>query len=234
MKTIIAKNKYGTYCIPSVSRNRVSAKRITNGQVWEPETIDFIRKYCQHDLIHAGVYFGDMLPAFKMINKVWAFEPNGVNYQCALKTIELNNLTNVSLMNVALGEESKIVDLMVERDGKILGGGSKVIYRGPQSGTQELGRMGKKHKTVRVSMTTLDSIIPQNSQISIIHLDVELYELMVLKGAIDIIKRCSPFLILETHRLDQNQELQQFLADFDYKQYTKEKVHKENTIWRRK
>lgn len=244
METLTAKNKYGTYCIPTSSRQNASAKCLLNGGVWEPETIDFIKKYCTHDLIHAGTYFGDMLPAFSEINKVWAFEPRKENYECALKTIEMNKLTNINLTNAALGEEAKTVEFMIERDGKVLGGGSKVIDRSTaHAGDQELGRMGKEHKSIKVPMVTIDDTIPHDSDISIIHLDVELYELIVLHGAVDTIKRCSPFLILETHWGDindtykgsdrTNPELLEFLSSLNYKRYTKEKIHRENTVWKR-
>jgi FkbM family methyltransferase len=232
MKTVTAKNKYGTYCIPEASKHRASSRKLLKGMVWEPETINFIRKYCNHDLIHAGAYFGDMLPAFSKLDKVWAFEPSELNYKCALKTIEMNGLTNIHLMNVALGEESKPdANLMIARDGKVLGGGCKVIDRGPQAKNQELGKMGKTHKTTKVPMVTIDETIPTDREISVIHLDVELYELLVLRGGIETIKRCSPYLILETHR--SNPELKEFLTNLSYKRYTKEKTHRENSVWKR-
>lgn len=231
MKTVTAKNKYGMYYIPFKSKHRASSKKLLNGQVWEPETINFIKKYCTHELVHAGAYFGDMLPAFSTIKKVWAFEACRENYQAALMTIKSNNLTNINLKNVALGEKSKTsATLMTERDGKTLGGGSKIIDR-PKTVNQELGRMGKTYKTTEVPMITIDEAIPQDSEISIIHLDVELYELLVLHGAVKTIKRCSPYLILETHRT--NKELSKFLNDLGYKLYTKEKMHRENTCWKR-
>jgi len=231
VKTVTAKNQYGTYCIPAASKNRASSKKVRSGKVWEQETIDFVVSYCKHDLIHAGTYFGDMLPAFRNIHKVWAFEPNTENYECALKTIEINNLQNVNLTNAALGEEAKTATLMVERDGKTLGGGCKILDRGPLAGKQELGRMGRTHKSVKVPMVTIDQAVPRDSIISVIHLDVELYELLVLRGGIETIKKHSPFLVLETHR--PNPELQNFLSDLGYSRYTKEKTWKENSVWKR-
>ena len=233
MKTVIAKNKYGKYCIPEASKHRSSSRKLIKGVVWEQETINFIRSYCPHDLIHAGAYFGDMLPAFSKINKVWAFEPCAENYECALETVNLNGLTNINLMNVALGEEARMVDFQIERDGITLGGGSKITDRSsPYAANQILGRMSEDQKSVKVSMVALDEVIPQDREISVIHLDVELYELLVLHGAVEIIKRCSPFLILETHK--SNPDLEKFLAGLNYELYTKEKMWHENTVWKRK
>ena len=50
-----------------------------------------------------------------------------------------------------------------------------------------------------ISLHSLDTIIPETSKISIIHLDVEGYELEVLKGAKRIIEKDAPIIILEIH-----------------------------------
>lgn len=230
MKTLTSKNEYGTYCIPDSSKHRISSKKILKGLVWEPETIQFIIKYCEHELIHAGAYFGDMLPAFSKIIKVWAFEPCKENYECALKTIEMNGLTNITLINKALGETSKTAKLMVERNGKVLGGGSEICN--PDLSTlNRKAFLKKQYKSTKVQMTTIDETIPKDSKISVIHLDVEGYEPNTLHGAVNTIKRCSPFLLLETHKL--TPKLKTILTELNYIQYTKEEIHCANTIWRR-
>jgi hypothetical protein len=85
---------------------------------------------------------------------------------------------------------------------------------------------------VEVPMVALDDVIPNDSKISVIHLDIELYELLALHGAKEIIKRCEPFLILETHK--SNPDLMKFLEEIGYEKYNKEKVWRENTIWRKR
>ena len=61
------------------------------------------------DLVHAGTYFGDFIPALSRVcapdAKVWAFEPNPENYRCALITTTLNNLHNVEIKNAGLGSQ---------------------------------------------------------------------------------------------------------------------------------
>lgn len=157
----IAYNKYGAYCVPLSSQHRALNQRILKGEVFEPDTIQFLcDKAGEGDIIHAGTCFGDFLPAIsKAVHKdghVWAFEPNSENYRCAQITVTLNHLSNVHLINAGLGE-------MASTDG----------------------------------LVSLDEIIPPDRQISIVQLDVEGHEEQALKGAMKLIERCRPILVLE-------------------------------------
>ena len=49
----------------------------------------------------------------------------------------------------------------------------------------------------KVKIVSLDTIIPQERNISVLQLDIEGYEKEALMGAIDILKRCHPILLLE-------------------------------------
>lgn len=89
---IISHNEYGKYCVPKSSSIRPAARKILSGEVYEPETIEFMRVNCgDGDVVHAGAYFGDFLPALSAGmsagGKVWAFEPNFENYYCARKPL---------------------------------------------------------------------------------------------------------------------------------------------------
>ena len=97
----ISYNQYGGYCIPLSSSHRPAAQKILSNKVYEPKTIEFIRLNCgSDDVIHAGAYFGDFLPAIsKGLNNesmLYAFEPNLENYRCALITLTLNNIGIIS------------------------------------------------------------------------------------------------------------------------------------------
>src|SRR4051812_13219941 len=60
----IAYNMLGGYCMPLSSRRRIAAQEVLRGYVYEAETIDFIVKNVKDgDIIHAGAFFGDFLPA---------------------------------------------------------------------------------------------------------------------------------------------------------------------------
>jgi FkbM family methyltransferase len=189
----IAKNAYGQCCVPISSSHTYTSQAILRGDIHEPETIKFIIENSKKgDIIHAGAGFGDFLPALSKScsGKVWSFEPNLENYFCAHKTIELNKLKNISLFKYALGDEIKKSSLRVEKNNKKLG---------PRCEIDETSSQPLSSELQSIEIVTLDSIIPENSPVSIIHLDVEGYEFQVLRGAKSIISRDSPLIILEIH-----------------------------------
>ena len=63
-EVVIAENAHGFYCVPRAAVQRPAARKIINGEVWEPETIDFVVRHCvDRSVVHAGAFFGDFLPA---------------------------------------------------------------------------------------------------------------------------------------------------------------------------
>ena len=76
----------------------------------------------------------------------------------------------------------------LDSEGKSLGGSSKVIESDSNMDSSYLEK---------VKIVSLDTIIPQERNISVLQLDIEGYEKEALIGAIDILKRCRPILLLE-------------------------------------
>lgn len=185
--------------MPASSRHRPAARFILEGKIWEAETLVFLASQCgPGDVVHAGTYFGDFLPALSRAvdadARVWAFEPSQENFRCAEITLKLNAIGNVALTHAALGARSAEALLCTSTGGKRSAGGSSAI----DSEKKE----GRIYETVRV--VALDDIIPADRQISIIQLDVEKYEQQALAGALAIIRRCRPLLVLETLPLDES------------------------------
>lgn len=110
LKCKVSYNKYGGYCVHLSSQHRPAAQKILANDVHEPKTIEYILSNCNNgDVVHAGTYFGDFLPALAKgvasDAKVWAFEPNPENYHCARITLEINNITNIVLTNAGIGNK---------------------------------------------------------------------------------------------------------------------------------
>ena len=195
LRCCVSYNKYGGYCVPLSSLHRPAAKRIMSGNVWEPDTIEFMKMNSgEGDIVHAGTYFGDFLPALSIScrsdAKVWAFEPNSENYRCAQITTYINNLQNVEVRNAALGASKDVLPMMMyDEIGRSLGGASR-IYEGNYD--------YKKGGFAEVEVVSLDDVLPSDRRIAIIQLDVEGFEKPALAGAFEAIKRCKPILILET------------------------------------
>ena len=189
IKCEIGYNKFGIYCVPSSSRSRPAAHKILSNLVHELDTISFIREQCNEgDIIHAGTYFGDFLPAISSAcsGVVWAFEPNQQNHHCAKVTILMNGLENVKLHHAGLSSSNEELFVQTKDDeGKDLGGSSRIVEQGIEGSDS-------------VSTYAIDSAVPEERVISIIQLDVEGYEVSALQGAMSSIRRCLPILILES------------------------------------
>lgn len=193
LKCKIAYNEYGGYCVPLSSHHRPAARNILSNKVHEPETIKYVLDNCNDgDIVHAGTYFGDFLPAFSKgvapNAKVWAFEPNPENYRCARITLELNGIENTVLTNAGLGDK-KATLLIKTRNvkGQALGGSSRIITE----------KLDNEKITDPVQVVTIDDAVNSERFVSIIQLDVEGYEKEALIGASKTIQRCLPIIILE-------------------------------------
>ena len=184
----LAYNRYGGYCIPSTAKDRPAAQRIIAGLVWEESTIEYIIAHCgDGDVITAGTFFGDFLPALSrgIVSgaTVWAFEPNPESYRCAAMTLLINDLRNVCLMNAALGERRGEGELIVaDFEGKALGGVSQMRGTVGQDGVRGA-------HAVPVTVVAIDDVVPATNVVSVLQLDVEGAESAALTGAMATIRR---------------------------------------------
>lgn len=186
----VAQNVYGRYHVPQGLESRPAAKAVLSGLPYEPDTLRFMRSHAgQGDIIHAGAFFGDFIPALSSAlaaqARLWAFEPNPGNHAAAQQTIALNDLSNVTLINAALSNKDERV-LFKTRDpsGTSLGGLSHFV-------TED----GPGVEAVQAAM--LDFTVPLSRPVSLLQLDVEGHEKQALKGAYHLINRWQPILILE-------------------------------------
>ena len=188
----IRQNAHGLYYIPENQLHRRAAQVVAEGNVWESETIDFvIENLNNQSAVTAGSYFGDFLPALskETDQTIFTYEPVPEQFDYAKKTIALNNLQNVVIENLALSNKNGFVIMELcdpkSEDMLLLGGGSRIV---PQ----------KSKTTIKVRSTTLDSLIPNDCEISVIHLDVEGHEGQALEGASRLIKKNLPIIIVES------------------------------------
>lgn len=189
----------GTYFVPGYAKHRPACQAILSGDVYEPATHALIDKIMQRkpgSIVHAGTFFGDMLPTFARScpAKVYAFEPVLENYVLAKLCVEANTLDNVLLQNVGLSDTVSVA--------KIDTGGHGDQHRG---GTSRLGDTGQL-----VSLVTIDSF--DLDDVAVIQLDVEGHELSALKGARATIERNSPIVMVE----DNEQACSAFLEELSY------------------
>lgn len=195
LRCVVAYNRHGGYCVPRRAMHRPCAQAILRGEEFEPETVEVIRRHAAAgDVVHAGTFFGDMLPAAARActtgGRVWAFEPNRESHRCASVTIAINGLDNVTLTNAALGATTGEALLRVaDASGTPLGGKSELVAS-LDAGPAEHG--------YPVPVVRIDDVVPGDRRVTLIHLDVERSEQQALAGALRTIGRCLPTLILET------------------------------------
>lgn len=130
------------------------------------------------DFIDGGAYVGDsslIFENFSQPRKIYAFEPEKSNYNLLLKTIKINDLKKIIPINKGLGEKEE--NLKIKSSG--------IRSQISEEGDQE------------VNITTIDKFVFKNNlSIGLIKLDVEGFELEILKGAEKTIKKFKPILLI--------------------------------------
>lgn len=183
------------YFVPKYALHRVACREILSGRVYEPDTHHFVEAFCakfEGSMVHAGTFFGDMLPNFSKFvqGTVYAFEPVLENFILAKLCVERNQLRNVVLQNAALGSTCGTCLIRTQESPSLhCGGSAKVSEEG-----------------VITSMLKLDSI--DDPSIVILQLDVEGHELEALKGAQKLIQSCRPVIMIEDFTVTCNDFLQ--------------------------
>jgi FkbM family methyltransferase len=203
--TAVVRFDGAVYFVPRYAVHRPVAGRILRKKYAQPrlhESVGWILSLRPGNAIHAGTFFGDMLPSFsrKTSGLVYAFEPVLENYLLARHVVERNDLDNVMLFHAGLAEQLRPGLVETSDDVRHRGGGSFVVTD-PEVPT---------FATQRVPLISLDQLAL--SDVSLLQLDVEGFERQVLEGARDTVARNQPVIVLE----DARDECRDFLADLGY------------------
>jgi len=132
-----------------------------------------------------------------------AFEPQPFIFQNLCANLALNGLTNVTAWPWACGAKSEVVyfPLPNYNDHGNFGGISVGIEAPPGS--------------VAVPCVRLDDIAGSNA-VSLLKIDVEGYELLVLRGAVGVLTSSRPLLYVENDRVEKSQALIEWLWSQSY------------------
>jgi FkbM family methyltransferase len=148
-------------------------------QDWIRDREAFLKFVKARDVVvQAGGCCG-MYPRFykNHFKEVYTFEPDPTNYYCLERNCDVDGIYH---QNVALGSEEKLVSLDA-----------------PTAPGEEnnVGMYTVNENPGAVKMITIDSL--GLHKCDLIHFDLEGYEPEALKGAINLIEKCSPVIITE-------------------------------------
>lgn len=121
--------------------------------------------------------------------KIYTFEPFYENFERLSSNLKLNpQFSNITIENLALGSEVSTVKMY--KDCETNSGGNRVL---PETLTEN------ESNIVEVPVTTLDLYCEKHNikHIDVIKIDVEGYEMAVLKGAVTTLKTLGPQLYVE-------------------------------------
>ena len=152
---------------------------------------------------------------------IFAFEPFINTFQKLEINIELNNYTNIKIENLAIG--SSLSTVRMKNTIETNSGGKHII-----------SEITDGANLISFQQTTLDHYFENNAtKIQLIKVDVEGYELEVLKGALKIIQKDHPMLFIEindNHLKRQNSSAQKLIEFLNQYQYTIQNAETLETI----
>lgn len=183
------------HCLPVEQLRKSSAKSVIHGIEWEGDCKRLLRTQFQSNVslngtvaAVAGLFFGDWLAPLSAVvgpaGAVYGFEPTPF-VSHARATALANRVHNVHVRRACLSNNESAAPLRMCVDG----GYSAVV--------------GDKHSCSHgylesVKCHTLDAVLPWRSRrVGLLLLDVEGYENTALEGAVSLIERWQPLLLLE-------------------------------------
>ncbi|WP_299684643.1 FkbM family methyltransferase [uncultured Tateyamaria sp.] len=193
MPHMLATNRYGTYCIPNDFKKREVPKLLRAGQVYEADTLDFLRRHVgTGDIVTGGAFVGDFFPALHEVlqskARIHSFEPFPTSFDACAYTMALNGLTRVTLHRCAVGKEAGSAAFAVAR------GKSNASLA---AGMHITGDADTDLHTITVPIMPIDDLLPKTRNVSLLHLDVEGFEADALRGSARILAKSKPIVVLE-------------------------------------
>ena len=152
--------------------------------IWEPESRHYLEEHIQKGdvAIDVGACFGLYTFLFSRLvgreGVVYAFEPDPFMYKILCKNISLNHLTNIIVSRKALSNCNGITRFYLST------GGASSIQ--PMQGLRS---------AINVDVKTIDSFNFEKADW--IKIDTEGTEHLILEGAKETLRRCSPRMLIE-------------------------------------
>lgn len=178
----------------------VDALYFTEEKYGEYEEVNLFRALAEksNTIFDIGANTGLYSIVSKLSNpnaRVVAFEPYSPNIERLQRNADLNGLKEqIEVVQLAVGDENNKTDFAVPGDGGI----SDVLSADVEF-TAQFSENEGDYKTVQVPQMTLDTYDAQMESpgVDLIKIDVENYELSVFKGALEVLKKFRPVILVE-------------------------------------
>ena len=138
--------------------------------------------------------------------KVFSFEPLPSNFKKMKELVEANG-NRVVPVGVALGDQPGEIEAGVDRDRR----GKMLSMFGPGHG-------------LRIEVRTLDSYGFED--VGLMKIDVEGFEMSVLRGALNTIRESHPRIVIEVHSRDLKRQVDDLLVGLGYRKISENKKGK--------
>ena len=150
--------------------------------------------------------------------RVYSFEPIPLINKSLNKTLRINNLSQVTLCQLALGDQSGDLEFTIPIDSndRAIHGESRL---GTEEGNWNIYTEVKSTKKIKVKTSTLDHFASERSidRLDFVKIDVEGKEIGVLEGGRETFSRFTPALILEVGcEEDDRKRIAQLLRSWGY------------------
>jgi FkbM family methyltransferase len=134
------------------------------------------------------------------VRQIVMFEPDPTNFALITRTITKNAISDCQAMNVALADQPGEASFLVDRASGATGSLEATSHRENEQSLQHAYQMSE---TITCRTATIDELIAEGfPQPSLIKIDVEGAEHLVLAGAKSCLARHRPIIIIETSNTD--------------------------------
>ncbi len=184
------------------SQNACVDETIALQGYWEKELSEQLTKYitpgCTFLDLGANIGYHSLFVAslLKNTGAIHSFEPiKRLSEQIKNSAVE-NNFTNITVHNLALGDRSYKTEINLRDEN--MGGSSLAEYTNLNLVTISA--------TEKITVVTLDSLLPPTTKVDVIKIDVEGFEFEALKGARKLLQAQHPVIFMEFSPIFYNQD----------------------------
>ena len=175
----------------AVLDNCIISSTIQENKIWEPHMHTLFDKYVTKTsiVVECGAHIGThTVKLAQLANHVYAFEPMPVTNRVLHKNVLLNTIGNVTIFQEGVSDASGSTTFCLIPFGNP---GAACLDNNPMGLPPYLPPV----ETIHVSLRSIDSL--NLERLDFMKIDVEGYETLVIKGAMNTIRKYRPIIVME-------------------------------------